>query len=561
MDRPDDETNSTAPTSTVAKEPELETIVEGKLLSYSELGQEREPAGGAELGRLVFSEDAGESTPLLRSSETATDLDRSYESSFVSQSQQSASFTNSQASLFIPSIQFSLYSSRGGGHDFSKSALFSSRSAIVSLSDEDGSSPDATKSVTVSLFEKIAEDGQAPSGLALWNVMNMILGGTTVLAMPYAIALGGLAGVVALLLVGLVCDHTALCLVECLYEVSPKTRLRRRVRANYAEVAAAVWGPIGGWLVDFGIVTVSFTTCILSVMALGTNLQDLFQALPHPMSLPLWCLVAAVCLLPIVFVKKLSVLAWISMLGVIALITSVIVLIGFSLEVFNQWTLSNLPPFDMNTFPVSLSMIVYSYCGHGVFTGIEGSMRDRPKFKQVTHSAFSVVTLIKFLVGLCFCLLYGMDTQSIVTINLHASHRPVISTMVSALVIINIFCSFPLNMFVVSGTFDALLMPKFLTCGKGTKYHFIWVAVTRALLVFVTLGVALAVPHFGLLMGVFGSLLGACLSIVFPCLLHMQLKWKHIAWHNVVLESFIVVFGVLAGCLGLVYSSIALSKA
>lgn len=541
---------------TVAKEPELVTILEDKLLTHDEIEQEQEQG---ETARYVDDEPT-ESTPLLRSIES--DVERSCESSYCSQSQKSMSFSNSQASLFIPSIQFSLYSSRG--HDFaSKSGAMISRSAVISLPDmsnELSHSAVRSKSVTMSLLEKLSEDGQAPSMLAMWNMMNMILGISALFAMPYAISLGGFPALAALLLVGVICDRTAVYLVDCLYEVSPKSRLRKRVRGNYAEIAADAWGPKGGRLVDFVTVTLAFCICILMVMALGTSVLDLLKTVVS-LDLQVWCLICTLALVPVVFIERLSVLAWLSMSAVVALIVCVIILLGFCIGEFNSWTIQNIPPFNADTFPISLGMIMYSYCGHAVFTGIEGSMREPRKYNRVTHCAFTIVTLTKLVVGFCCCLLFGISTKAIIIINISMSHKTILSSLITILLIFNTYLSYPLNMFVVSGTFDILLLPKFPACKKGQKYHVLWSIVTRTTLVFLSLAVALAVPHFGLLMGVFGSLLGACISIIFPCLLHMQLKWNKLTWFNVATESFIVLFGVIAAVLGLVYSCIALKNA
>lgn len=555
MEREGSETNASiasppasvsSPCSTVIKEPELVTIIEDMPLTKEQIEEEQD--------LLEEPEDEfepNEGTPLLRSTEAG--FEKSGSSFFTHNSKSfTTTFTTSQASLFIPSFQFSLYSSV-----VSVTRSLNQRSVAVSIHDRESSK---SRSGTVSLLERLSEDGQAPTILALWNMVNMTISSSSVIAMPYAIALGGFAALFLTLLIGFFDAVTSVLLVDCLYEISPKSRLRKRVRASYAEIGADVWGPTGGRLVDFTTVGLSYCSCVLIVMVLGSSMRDLFSTLVV-LSIQEWCLLCTLVLLLTVFIKKLSILAWLSMLAVIACFIIVFILLGFSLGDSNTWELGNIPSFNLNTFPVSLGIILFSYCGHTVFPGIEGSMQEPKKYKKVSHWAFSSVTAMKFLVGLFCCLTFGTGTQSIVLLNLSVAHASILSKIATVLVMVNVYFSYPLNMFVVSGTLDILLLPKFPPCYKQKRYNYLWVLVTRVVLVFSTLGIALAVPHFGLLMSIFGSIFGVCITLIFPCLFHLQLKWNKLRWYHKAFEMFIVLFGIASGVLGVIYSSIALKNA
>lgn len=545
-------TNPANLASTVIKEPDLVTIIEGMPLTKEQIEEEQDLLEEAE-DEHEF--EPNENTPLIRSNET---FEKSGSSFFTHNSKSfTTTFTTSQASLFIPSFQFSLYSSV-----VSISRSLNQRSVAISIPDRSGQNGESSKSksTTMTLFERLSEDGQATTILALWNMINMILASSSVLAMPYAIALGGFAALFLILVIGFFDDITSVLLVDCLYEISPKSRLRKRVRASFAEIAADVWGPMGGRLVDFITVGLSYCSCVLMVMMLGSSMMDLFRNL-IVLSIQEWCLLCALAMLPTVFVKRLSILAWLSMLAVLAVFIIVFILLGFCLGESNSWALENIPSFNLNTFPISLGIILFSYCGHTVFPGIEGSMQEPKKYKKVSHGAFSSVTAIKFLVGLFGCLTFGSSTQSIAILNLSSSHASILSKIATFMVIVNVYFSYPLNMFVVSGTLDIVLLPKFPICYKDKRYNYLWVFGTRTTLVLSTLGIAIAVPHFGLLMSIFGSLFGVCITLIFPCLFHLQLKWNKLRWYSKVSEMFIVLFGIVAGILGLIYSSVALKNA
>ena len=312
--------------STVIKEPDLVTIIEGLPLTKEQIEEEQDLLEEAE-----DECEPNENTPLIRSYET---FEKSGSSFFTHNSKSfTTTFTTSQASLFIPSFQFSLYSSV-----VSISRSLNQRSVAISIPDRSGQNGESSKSksTTVTLFEKLSEDGQASTILALWNIVNMILASSSVLAMPYAVSLGGFAALFLILGIGFFDDITSVLLVDCLYEISPKSRLRKRVRASFADIATDVWGPIGGRLVDFVTVGLSYCSCVLMVMMMGSSMMDLFSDLVV-LSIPEWCLLCALAMLPTVFIKRLSIMAWLSMLAVLAVFLIVFILFGFYLEGSDSW--------------------------------------------------------------------------------------------------------------------------------------------------------------------------------------------------------------------------------
>lgn len=98
---------------------------------------------------------------------------------------------------------------------------------------------------TVSLVEKECQDRQASAFLAGWNVTNLIQG-MGILGVPYAVREGGVLAVLCIFIVAIFCDVTGILLVDCLYEISPRSKLRKRVRNSYPDVGEAVWPGVGG---------------------------------------------------------------------------------------------------------------------------------------------------------------------------------------------------------------------------------------------------------------------------------------------------------------------------
>lgn len=407
---------------------------------------------------------------------------------------------------------------------------------------------------TLSLVEKECFDRQASAILAGWNVTNLIQG-MGILGVPYAVREGGVAAVICIFVVALFCDVTGILLVDCLYEISPRSKLRKRVRESYPDVGEAVWPGVGGKVVSVVQTIELYAAAVLYLILLTTMFAQITEKYV-PLSLNKWAVICSVAVLPSVFIKRLSLIAWMSMLAVFSLMSALVVMVAYCIVRSDQWTVDNIPSFSISTFPVGFGIVTFSYCAHAVFPGIEGSMREPKNFNKMMHTSFFISALVKALFGVFAVLTFGVLTDQVFTVNL--AENMAFNTAATALVAMNVFFSFPLPLFVVVETFDKNIGPYFPHLAKGTKYHWYWLLLTRTFLVTLALFIALVVPHFGLLMGFVGSFTGTCLSFGFPCIAHLKLRWKFLRWYHITGEIILIVFGVLAGGLGFVYSGKAL---
>ncbi|XP_068734486.1 vesicular inhibitory amino acid transporter-like [Montipora capricornis] len=408
--------------------------------------------------------------------------------------------------------------------------------------------------LTLSLIEKESLDRQASAILAGWNVTNMIQG-MGILGVPYAVREGGVAAVVCIFIVAMFCDFTGILLVDCLYEISPRSKMRKRVRESYPDVGDAVWPGVGGKVV--GIVqTIELYSAAVLYLILLTSMLSQITAKYVPIGLNEWAIICSLAVLPSVFIQRLSRIAWMSMVAVFSLMSALMVMISYCIVLSDEWTWDNIPSFNISTFPVGFGIVAFSYCAHAVFPGVEGSMREPKHFNNMMHVSFFISAVVKTLFGIFSVLTFGHLTKQVFTLNLEGN--VVFNTAATVLVAINVFFSFPVPLFVVVETFDNIIGPHFPHLAPGTKYHWYWLLLTRTLLVTLALFIALVVPHFGLLMGFVGSFTGTCLSFGFPCIAHLMLRWNSLRWYHITGEIVLIVFGVFAGGLSFVYSGKAL---
>ena len=116
----------------------------------------------------------------------------------------------------------------------------------------------------------MTDDSETSSLLAVGNILPFLTT-SAVFSMPFAIATGGYASIVAIILLSVLADFTGLILVECLYEISPRTKLRERVRRDYDEIAAAAWGKHGSRLTYLVQVSYLHATVIICLLLLGKS--------------------------------------------------------------------------------------------------------------------------------------------------------------------------------------------------------------------------------------------------------------------------------------------------
>lgn len=409
---------------------------------------------------------------------------------------------------------------------------------------------------TMSLIEKLSDDRRANAFLAGWNVTNLIQG-TGILGIPYAVKLGGWAAVVSIFVCGFLCCYTGKLLIDCLYEESKGTGQRKRVRVNYPEIGEAVWAGWGNKIVSIVQVCEMSGIAVTYIVLLATIFLDFFHN-QTSMDVYEWTVVVACFVLPGIFITRVSVIAWISMISVFSLFSAVLTIIIYCITGYKDMTIDNMPGFQLNSFLIGFGIIVFSFTAHAVFPGVEGSMCYPEQYPMMLNIAFANSTITKIILGMVGILRYGNEVNQAVTINLKSSH--VFYILSNTFVVTNVVLAFPLVMFVVLETWDTKVLPHFPHLAKESSFHWLWLLLTRPLLFTFGVFLAITVPHFGLVMGLLGSLTGTSLCFIFPCIFHLKLKRKKLAWYQVVCRVVITIFGIACGILGATFTGIELAS-
>ena len=353
-------------------------------------------------------------------------------------------------------------------------------------------------------------------------------------------------------------------LVYSLYEDDPTAKDEKgkpkkiRVRNSYADVANLCL-PGGGSLLNIMQIVDVTAVAALYLELSGALLVDTF---PLGFSKLFWTCVSAFLLLPTIFFRNLTRISWLSFIAIMSLAAMFCSVTWYSLGKSVRWDWGTIPPFKIQTFSVSASIILFNFGTQFIMPGVEESMKDRTQFNKVINTTYVITGVLNLTYALFAFLTFAENTHEFITYNMPLG--PIQAT-VSSLFVIKSMLSYPLMLFIVVNSVDAMELPYLPPCynpqAQDSRFPPLWAMIFRGLLVFFTLFLAVCIPHFTLLMGVTGSLTSPWLDFIFPSLFYIKLKKHKLHIFEIGFNYFIVVIGFIGGLIGLIYSFMALVQA
>jgi len=397
------------------------------------------------------------------------------------------------------------------------------------------------------------EPGRASVWKAALNIINFIEG-VGFLALPFAVAKGGIAAVGAFIIMPVIYWFTARVLVECLYK-RHRVHGNVRVRSSWIDIGKAIWPRFGGTMVavvqcfDLTVIATSY------LIVCGSLMNSAFPSVP--LTPALWTCIAAAVVLPSTFLKSLSQIAWLSVFGIAALLGTAAVILWYGATHQSQWNLKNLLFWDTQGFLISLGIIMFSYGSAPIVPSVEESMADRSKFGRALALAYIAAVLFKLTFSIFGFLSFSFATDEIVINNLPDSPPHII---VSVVFVVSCLFSYALPLLAVfqciedSSTYfllqTKLRLPSF-ACFAGLRVFF----------VSLTLLAAAFIPHFGFLTSFFGNLSLPLFNCILPCAAHLLLRKKDLSCWQKALDYMMILFGVLVSIFGTSVSAKALYEA
>ena len=406
---------------------------------------------------------------------------------------------------------------------------------LLQSSDAESSSDDE---LALPPNKKVSSDpssGDSSVWKAAANLVNF-MEGIGFLAIPYALKEGGITAMVMFIIIPIIMWYNGTVLTECLYDEDEQGN-KHRARSGYKDLGDVLLPKYGGYIVS-GIIQLDLVLTAISHLVLFGSVMR--HDLPSvPITERMWIGIAGGLVLPTVFLKSLSQIAWLSATSVISLIVVVVYVLWYGAANTNEWDLSTILLWDPEGVVTSLSILLYSYSAYTIIPSVEGSMADKAKFSRALSLAYVVSTSMKVSFAVFAFLSFGANTDAVILNSLPSGPVHII---VGSFFALNCILSYGLTIYPVIESVHKSLTTRI----QNDKIpDFVTNAVIRVTVVVLSVVVAILVPSFLVIVSFIGGILDSPACYIFPIILRFKLKYKRLKIHQVCVDTFVVIFGVV----------------
>ena len=405
------------------------------------------------------------------------------------------------------------------------------------------------------------EPSSSPAQASVWkSTLNLVnyIEGVGFLALPYAVYRGGIFTIVAFLVVPLISWYVCKVLIDCLYErqsdikIGEKDR-RTRVRSTYGEIGEACWPRFGGPLVNIALVTTLFTVPVTYLVLCGSLMSHTFPSLP--LTEVMWTCLAAAVVFPTTFLKSLSHIAWLSLLGVVALSGTFFVVMWEGAKQSPSWDFSSLFFWDTEGAGVALGIVVFGYGAFEIVISVEDSMADKTKFGCAQSLAYVISAIYKVAFALTSYFLFYVDGIQEVILN-NIPPGPLLIT-VSVVFVLSVLVTYAIPLHTIFLCLEDSFLANAVKCRSSSL---VWFVLVRIVLAFFILLVVGFFRRFAILAAVTGSLIEPLAGFILPCIFQLKLKWQELSLFEIAMDCLFILFGVFLLIMGSIFAITDLFK-
>eukprot|EP00741_Cyanophora_paradoxa_P011172 tig00020554_g10792.t1 len=352
----------------------------------------------------------------------------------------------------------------------------------------------------------------------------------------------GWVGLLFMAFLAIVTNYTGKCIAYCM-QAQPGIQ-------SYPEIGQAAYGDKGRLLISAILYTELFCTLSLFFILEGDNLTQLIYpriGIEHRAATRnMFMALTAIVVLPTSWLRDLSYLSYVSVLGMISafFLLGVVVNDGITGGMLEGLDLSDTKTFriiNVDNLPLMFGLVSFGFAGHAVFPNIYTSMKDKRQYKRMLDFSYVVVMIAYSAMAVFGWLQYRDDTDQQVTLNLPEG---LVSQIATALICVNPITKFSLTLNPIGLGIEELFTFK---SPFGNRAFSICI---RSLLVFSSLIVAMVIPFFAYVLSFIGAFMTMAVSAVFPALCYMRLYKGKLGWHILLWNWLVVIIGTICAISG-----------
>ncbi|KAK4274836.1 hypothetical protein QN277_018006 [Acacia crassicarpa] len=369
------------------------------------------------------------------------------------------------------------------------------------------------------------------------------ISGIGIVSIPYAVASGGWLSLSLLFLIAVACYYTGIMVQRCM-DMDPNIR-------TFPDIGQRAFGQKGRLMVSIAMNSELYLVVAGYLILEGDNINNLIPNLHIDIGgftiggATLSAIVAALIIMPTVWLQDLSLLSYVSATGALA---SAVFLLSLLWNAALDGTGFNGKGtvFRWSGIPNAVGLYAFCYSAHPVLPTLYTSMRNRSRFSSVLAICFSLCTLGYAAAAVLGYLMFGQDVQSQVTLNLPSgelsSRVAIFTTLVNPI-----------------AKYTLMLTPTINAAKSMVPSHYnktlTHLVVSTSLLIS-NLIIAVAIPLYGYLMALAGSLLCVSTSILVPSVCYLKISGAYRRFGSDMIISYsIIAMGVAIAVVG-TYSSL-----
>jgi len=363
--------------------------------------------------------------------------------------------------------------------------------------------------------------------------------GSGMLGMPYAFSQSGwLLGVICLGVISALNVYSMLLLVKTRRQLESKGHTGIE---GYGDIGRIISGERGERFVNICLVISQMGFATAYIIFIAANINDIYGI--NRAYICFGCIPILALLVQLKEMKHLSPFSLIADVANIAGLAAVMCQDWEAYHNFHEPVLTH----NFNKILYVSAVTVYSLEGVGMVLPLETSCVDPKCFPSLLRRTLIAITSLMAIFGCCGYFAFGSLTEAPVTLNLEGS----VATIVKLALCLGLYLTFPVMMFPVNEVMEDLIL------GEGSRGN----KAFRAFVVLLSAIIAWLIPDFGKFLSLVGASICTILGFILPCYFHLHAFEKtELKWWELLLERFLVLFGIAFGIIGTYQSVIDLTS-